>query len=136
LPMSELPQVPPRGFPHPAYEPEAIEQLVHRFYGRVRDDPYIGPVFAKRIDDWAPHLARMVLFWRSVLRGEALFGPGPRGGPPVLHWQIEELERGHFTRWLELFAETAREVFPVDAAENVIRRAGQIGETLALHLPT
>ena len=121
-------------FPHPAYEPEAIRTLVHSFYGRVQADPYIGPVFGKRIADWDPHLDRMVAFWRSILRGEALYTRDPRGGPPVLHRMIEELELGHFERWLELFEETAHEVFEPQAAANVVQRARQIGRVLSIHL--
>ena len=34
-----------------------IDRLVEDFYARVRDDALIGPVFAERIEDWAPHLA-------------------------------------------------------------------------------
>ena len=126
---------PPVPFPDPAYDVDAIRTLVHAFYGRVREDPDIGPVFARRIDDWGPHLDRMVLFWRSILRGEGLFTRNPRGGPPVLHHAIEELERAHFERWLALFEVTAREVFPDAAAHNVVNRARQIGRVLSLHLP-
>jgi len=43
-----------------------IERLVRGFYRRVREDALIGPVFAARIGDWEPHLARMCAFWSSV----------------------------------------------------------------------
>lgn len=43
-----------------------LSRLVHRFYDRVRVDPMLGPVFAERISDWGPHLAKMVDFWFSV----------------------------------------------------------------------
>ncbi|MET3779455.1 truncated hemoglobin YjbI [Brevundimonas sp. 1080] len=39
-----------------------IDALVEGFYARVRDDALIGPIFADRITDWAPHLAQMKLF--------------------------------------------------------------------------
>lgn len=133
--MTLEPTQAPAPFPHPAHDPESIRTLVHAFYARVRDDDYIGPVFQRRIEDWEPHLERMVLFWRSILRGEGLFTRSPRGGPPVLHHMIDELERGHFERWLTLFEETAREIFPADAAEDVVVRARQIGMVLSLHLP-
>ena len=44
-----------------------IERLVHGFYDGVRGDPVLGPIFAERIDDWGPHLQRMVDFWSSVM---------------------------------------------------------------------
>ena len=40
-----------------------IDRLVEAFYARVRDDALVGPIFAERVEDWAPHLARMKLFW-------------------------------------------------------------------------
>jgi|GEM_PF-1404058 len=43
-----------------------LTRLVHDFYRLVRGDPLLGPVFAARITDWQPHLARMVAFWSSV----------------------------------------------------------------------
>lgn len=44
-----------------------IERLVRTFYTRVRDDARLSPVFAARIADWEPHLARMCDFWSSVI---------------------------------------------------------------------
>lgn len=118
----------------PDYDPESIRTLVHAFYGRVQADPEIGPVFAKRIADWGPHLDRMVAFWRTILRGEALYTPDPRGGPPVLHRMIEELSLAHFERWLTLFEETAAEIFQERATEVLVGRARQIGRVLSIHL--
>lgn len=114
--------------------PQTISEMVHRFYGRVREDDVIGPVFARRIENWTPHLERMVDFWRTILLGEALFRISPRGGPPVLHKQIEELEYAHFDRWLQLFGEVAAEVFSPEAASIVVSRATQIGAALSAHL--
>lgn len=113
---------------------EAIERLVHAFYGRVRRDPVLGPIFEKRIDDWPTHLDRMVSFWRAVLRGERTFTPAERGSPPVLHRRISELELGHFERWLALFREVAEAAFSVRAAEEVMAAAERIAVALSRHL--
>src|SRR3546814_3747930 len=43
-----------------------IEDLVHRFYARVREDALLGPVFEERVADWGSHLQRMCSFWSSV----------------------------------------------------------------------
>ena len=45
---------------------DVLRDLVRRFYCRVRADAVLGPIFAARITDWAPHLDRMVNFWSSV----------------------------------------------------------------------
>ena len=44
-----------------------IHRLVHGFYDRIRVDPELGPIFAREIDDWDPHLAKMCDFWSSVV---------------------------------------------------------------------
>ncbi|HMA06231.1 MAG TPA: group III truncated hemoglobin [Ramlibacter sp.] len=56
---------------------EEVSELVHTFYGHVRDDAVLGPIFGRHVKDWDTHLARMVDFWSSALRGTARF----RGTP-------------------------------------------------------
>ena len=41
----------------------AIARLVHTFYGRVRTDWLLGPVFETAVDDWSRHLDTLVRFW-------------------------------------------------------------------------
>lgn len=41
-----------------------IDHLVETFYGKIRDDELLGPIFNQRIADWPAHLARMKGFWR------------------------------------------------------------------------
>lgn len=102
-----------------------IERLVHAFYGRVRNDPLIGPVFAARISDWEPHLARMCMFWSSV----ALMSGRYHGAPMPKH-TVLPVDARHFDRWMELFRQTAREVCPPEAAELFIDRATLIARSL------
>lgn len=130
--MQPTPQrPPPERFGVPA-----IERMVHTFYARVREDEVLGPIFDARIEDWPKHLERMVSFWRAVLRAEPTFSPSPRGAPPVLHRQIEELRRADFARWLGLFEEVVAEVFSSDEAEEVLEAARRIAVALARHLPS
>ena len=81
---------------------EEVHRLVHGFYAQVRQDPELGPVFDAHIQDWDPHLAKMVDFWSSALRGTARF----RGTPMPKHVALPELNAGLFRRWLALFATT------------------------------
>jgi hemoglobin len=112
-----------------------IEQMVEEFYARVQQDPELGPIFDKRIDDWPVHLGRMVRFWRAVLRSEPGFSPSPRGAPPVLHRRITELRRDHFQRWLGLFGEVVDEVYAPRARAHVKDAAARIATALSRHLP-
>ncbi|MDO1559706.1 group III truncated hemoglobin [Brevundimonas sp. 2R-24] len=104
-----------------------IAALVETFYAKVRADPLLGPVFAAKISDWAPHLEQMKLFWSSV----ALMTGVYHGRPMPKHIPLP-IEAAHFDRWLELFEETAHEVCPLPAADHFIERARRIAESLEL----
>ncbi len=104
-----------------------IDALVEGFYARVRDDALIGPIFADRITDWAPHLAQMKLFWSSVALSTGVY----QGRPMPKHLPLP-IDARHFDRWLELFVETARALCPPVAADHFIERARRIAESLEL----
>jgi len=120
---------------HALFPVTQIEQMVHTFYGLVREDAVLGPIFSARIKDWPTHLGRMVLFWRAVLRGERNFQMSPRGGPPALHQAIDELSHAHFDRWLGLFFGVVDEVYAPLAAQRVKETARGIAGSLSRHLP-
>jgi hemoglobin len=104
-----------------------IERLVHAFYARVRRDPLIGPIFAARITDWGPHLARMCAFWSSL----ALMSGRYHGQPMQLHLPLP-IDARHFDRWLALFETTAREQCTLKAADHFVKLARRVGESLEL----
>lgn len=104
-----------------------IDALVEGFYARVRDDALIGPIFADRITNWAPHLAQMKLFWSSVALSTGVY----QGRPMPKHLPLP-IDARHFDRWLELFVETARALCPPIAADHFIERARRIAESLEL----
>jgi len=106
-----------------------LGRLVHGFYDRVRHDPLIGPVFAKRISDWGPHLDRMVEFWSSV----ALMTGRYHGAPMPKHLPLP-VEAEHFDRWLDLFRQTAQEVCPPTGAAWVIERAERIASSIHINI--
>ena len=108
-----------------------IDALVEGFYARVRDDALIGPIFAARITDWAPHLAQMKLFWSSVALSTGVY----QGRPMPRHLPLP-IDARHFDRWLELFTETARAICPAVAAAHFIERAKRIAESLELGVAT
>ena len=104
-----------------------IEHLVRTFYGAVRTDDLIGPVFAERIVDWEPHIQRMCEFWSSV----ALMSGRYHGQPMMKHMPLP-VDGRHFDRWLELFERTAREVCPGAASDHFIERAHRIAKSLEM----
>ncbi|WP_206454347.1 group III truncated hemoglobin [Aurantimonas marina] len=102
-----------------------LTALVHRFYAKVRTDAMLGPVFAARISDWEPHLARMVDFWSSVA-----MMTGRYHGTPVARHAGLPVAWEHFERWLELFRETAAETCTPAGAAHVVERAERIARSL------
>jgi len=104
-----------------------IERLVHAFYDKVRADEVLAPVFEARIQDWAPHLARMCAFWSSV----ALMTGRYHGTPMAKHLPLP-VDADHFDRWLELFEATAREICAPEAEAHFVERARRIAASLEL----
>lgn len=106
-----------------------LTRLVHGFYDRIRADPLLGPIFATRVDDWAPHLEKMVDFWSSV----ALMTGRYHGAPMPKHLPLP-VEAEHFERWLDLFRQTAIEVCPPEGAALVIDRATRIAASIQMNV--
>src|SRR5688572_24266759 len=107
-----------------------ISAVVHAFYGKLRPDLLLGPIFAPLIADhaWPTHLAGMCDFWSSVLLMTGRF----KGAPMPAHVSIGGLQPAHFARWLALFRETAAEVCPPEAAALFDAKARVIAESLQL----
>ncbi len=111
--------------------PDVLRDLVHRFYGHVRADAVLGPIFAARITDWAPHLDRMVAFWSSV----ALMTGQYHGRPVPAHTPLP-INGAHFDRWLALFRATATDTCTPQGAAHVIARAERIAHSLHIAVQT
>jgi hemoglobin len=111
---------------------EMIHTQVHAFYGKIRKDPALGPIFNRVIaeDDWPAHLAKMCDFWSSVTLMSGRF----KGSPMQAHLRIGELRATHFARWLHLWEQTAREVCPPEAAEIFVEKSQMIARSLQMGL--
>lgn len=106
---------------------DMIRQVVDAFYGKIRDDAVLGPIFHERIGEWDLHLRKMYDFWSSVLLMSGRF----KGSPMRAHASMADvLGADHFTRWLELFEETTREGCPPDAAALFLAKARVIAASL------
>lgn len=106
-----------------------LETLVHAFYGKVRDDEMLGPVFNGAISDWPHHLGKMVDFWSSVMLTTGRY----KGNPMMMHLKhVAQIRPAMFVRWLELWRETARDVLDERGAAAVAAKAERIAESLQL----
>lgn len=113
---------------------EGIRRLLDLFYGRVRRDPQLGPVFSRALGEsdeaWAAHLARLADFWSSAMLRSGRY----RGDPFSVHLRLPNLEPAMFDRWLALFGETCAELFEPDVANAFRERAERIARSLRMGL--
>jgi len=114
---------------------EMIHQVVHAFYGRIRQDPALSPIFNRVIaaDAWPANLQKMCDFWSSVMLMSGRF----HGAPMPAHLRIqgqdgEGLNGRHFARWLHLFSETVAELCPPEAAAVFVQKSQMIAQSLQL----
>ncbi len=105
-----------------------VSLLVDTFYGRVRKDAVLGPIFDNAIgDDWDHHLAKMKDFWASVA-----FNAGRYSGTPVpKHQALTSVRTEDFDIWLRLFRETLNDTAPKpEAIPYFMERAERIATSL------
>ena len=105
-----------------------IHTLVHTFYGRVRQDPVLGPIFNDAVEDWDEHLAKLCDFWSSVVLMTGRF----KGSPMAAHARRADIHPHHFAVWLDLFRRTAEQVCPPEAAALFVEKSQMIGRSLQL----
>jgi hemoglobin len=104
-----------------------IAELVDDFYGKIRVDPLLGPIFDSAIgDNWDLHLQKMKAFWSSVMLASRTY----KGNPMITHMNLPQLTREHFNRWLGLWRQTTSEICSEPAASLFVRQAEGIAERL------
>ncbi|KHD87713.1 MAG: SEC-independent protein translocase TATC [Bdellovibrio sp. ArHS] len=107
-----------------------IQLLVDEFYAKVRQDPYIGPVFTEIAQvDWDEHLPKLYDFWADLLLGDDTY----RGRPFPPHIKLN-LQQGHFEQWLRLFTQTVDENFVGLKAAEAKSRALRIARNFMMNL--
>lgn len=110
-----------------------IDRLVRTFYGRIRQDVVLGPIFETAIGaDWEPHLLKLVDFWSAVTLASGRY----HGRPIPAHARLPTLAPEHFPRWLDLFRRTAAEVCPPEASRLFVDRAERIAASMMMALST
>lgn len=114
---------------HTTITRENVRQLVDDFYGQVRTDAMLGPVFLKALgEDWEPHLERLSEFWSTVVLGTRSF----QGNVYGTHMMLNGVEPEHFKRWLALFVPTVERLFEAEPAEPFIIMARRVAASLQI----
>lgn len=109
---------------------EDVQLLVNTFYGKVRDEALLGPIFNERIQDrWPEHLEKMYRFWQTVLLGEHTY----YGAPFPPHAQLP-VAHVHFEKWMDLFTQTVDELFSGEKAEEAKWRGKKMAELFELKI--
>jgi hemoglobin len=106
---------------------EDIYELIYTFYGKVRKDDLLSPIFMSKIadDEWDIHLSKMIRFWSSML----LYTRTYSGDPMSKHFALP-IGEAHFLQWLKLFHMTIDELFTGKIAEDAKLRANGIGRIM------
>lgn len=101
-----------------------IKILVDTFYGKVREDDLLAPIFNERIGQhWPEHMEKMYSFWQTLLLNERTY----YGSPFAPHMQLP-INHDHFERWLTLFCATIDALFEGRKASDAKTRAGKLAE--------
>jgi hemoglobin len=107
-----------------------IRGLVDTFYGSIRDDELLGPIFTGHVADWSIHLPKMYAFWSAVV----LKTGGYAGRPLEAHQRLGMIRPEHFERWLVLWEAAVQRVVPAGARQSFTvparRMAAAMGSVL------
>jgi hemoglobin len=114
--------------PHAAFTDETLGDQIKRFYAVARQDPALGPIF-DAVQDWPAHFEIMTDFWSSVMLTSGRYHRDALGAHRK-HPITPEM----FDRWLELWGQTADELFEPELAVQLRAKAERIGESLKLGL--
>jgi hemoglobin len=110
-----------------------IDLLMREFYSVAMADETIGYIFTDvaRLD-LAHHLPIIGDFWETLLFQSGTYSQYGRN-PLMVHAELNEktpLMPEHFTRWLEIFAETVDRLFAGDRADFLKFRAEMMADRM------
>jgi len=107
-----------------------IQDMVDSFYGQVRLDPILGPIFDGKIQDrWPQHLNTLYSFWGSVLLDQKSYKGFPF--PPHAFLPIDQ---SHFDIWLSIFKKNLDRKWSGPCAEEAWWRAQRMAEVFAARI--
>lgn len=98
------------------------------FYEKAMHDQELGPFFIDEIgdditsEDWSEHIELLADFWLAQLLGKDTY----YGNFVGAHVKMPLIKRESFARWLELFSQTADEVYTTDTAELFKKKAVEL----------
>lgn len=100
------------------------------FYEKAIQDDILGPFFIDEIgddmqsEDWVEHIELLADFWLAKILGEDTY----YGNFVGAHVKMPHIKKESFVRWLELFSETADEVYIPKVAEQFKKKGVQFSK--------
>ncbi|MEX0289982.1 MAG: group III truncated hemoglobin [Flavobacteriaceae bacterium] len=112
-----------------------IRLLVTTFYGKVREDKTLGPIFNGIINDWEEHFELLTDFWETQLFLKRKYS----GNPVKAHQDVDDkinnsVTPEHFGLWLNLWFATLEELFDGEIAWIAKNRAQKMSTMLYLQI--
>ncbi|RZJ69826.1 MAG: group III truncated hemoglobin [Flavobacterium sp.] len=109
---------------HDIAELADIKLLVDTFYGNIRENELLGPIFNGLLKDrWPAHLEKMYRFWQTVLLEQHTY----TGSPFMPHAKLP-VEKLHFDTWLKIWYATVDEFFVGAKADEAKWRGEKMAE--------
>jgi len=120
-----------RGLHEQVVDERQLEKLIPHFYGLIRRDELLGPLFNAAIGDWPGHMEKLIAFWSSVMLTSGRY----KGNPMAAHLKHgAQITPAMFERWLALWSEATSELLPAPVAGALQAKAARIAESLSLAL--
>ncbi len=107
-----------------------IRRLVDSFYGRVRKDVVLGPIFTRHVADWSAHMPKMYDFWSTVVLRTGRYS----GRPIDVHRKLPEISLANFERWIGLWESTVDDVIGAPNREMFTMPARRMAASMAASL--
>lgn len=86
----------------------ALEKLTDAFYGKVKADPLLAPVFAQMDPEHPQHVAK---FLAEVFGGPKAYSQAHGGHPEMVRHHLgRQLQETQRRRWVELLIDAADEI--------------------------
>ncbi len=112
-----------------------VQLLVENFYGRIRENDVLGPIFNGIIVNWKSHLNLLTDFWESQLFLKRKY----HGNPVTTHQEVDvklnqTITPVHFGLWLNLWFETIDKLFEGETAQIAKNRAQKMSTMLFMQI--
>ncbi|MFH6602516.1 group III truncated hemoglobin [Maribacter algicola] len=112
-----------------------VSRLVTTFYGKIRKDDTLGPIFNTIITNWEDHFELLTDFWETQLFLRRKY----HGNPVIAHQKVDEkighsITPEHFGLWLNLWFATIDELFEGETAWIAKNRAQKMSTMLFMQI--